>query len=68
VKYMGYYYQTLTSKELEVLRSKKYNRRSKLQRDVATYLNLQEIRKLNYQIQTIDNELEARRLQQGFDW
>jgi len=61
--YMGSYYWTLTSHQLEVLRSKKYNRSMKLQKEVATYLNIQERKKLAEQIRWIDAVLQSRREQ-----
>ena len=61
--YMGAYYWTRTSFDLNVLRSKKYNRLMKLQKEPATYLNIQERRKLAEQIRWIDAVLDARRVQ-----
>ncbi len=61
--YMGAYYWTRTSADLDVLRSKKYLRMLKLQREVATYLNIQERKKLAEQIRWIDAVLDARRVQ-----
>ncbi len=61
--YMGSYYWTRTPFDLNVLRSKKYNRLMKLQREASTYLNIQERRKLAEQIRWIDAVLDARRVQ-----
>ncbi len=67
MKYMGDYYWSRTTFDLSVLRSKKYNRLSALRRQPQTYLNIQEIKKLNEQINQIDAVLDARRLQTRLD-
>jgi len=64
-KYMGDYYRQKTVHELMVLRSKKYNRVSKLRKEASTYLNMQELKKLIEQIKWIDAELACRREQQS---
>jgi len=63
VKYMGTFYAQQTTHSLNVLRSKKFLRLTKLQSEPATYLNVQERRKLNQQIGWIDVELAARAAQ-----
>lgn len=62
------FYASISIKELNVLRSKKYNRLTKRQREPATYLNMQERKTLSAQIQWIDAELQCRADQMGFDW
>ncbi len=64
--YMGDYYLTRTTFDLNVLRSKKVNRLTKLRHDVKTYFVMQEIRKLAEQIDDIDAVLESRKLQTSF--
>lgn len=59
-KYMGEYYWTRSDYDLRVLRSKKYNRLSKLRSEPATYLNMKERRQLQEQMGWIDAVLEAR--------
>jgi len=66
-KYMGDYYRTMTTYDLNVLRSKKFLRLKKLDKEARTYLNIQEARKLNEQIIWIDAELQCRRDQMAFD-
>jgi len=66
MKYMGDYYSRQTTNDLKVLRSKKYNRVSKLRKEASTYLNMQELKKLIEQIRWIDSELACRREQMGF--
>lgn len=54
-------YWNMTTKELRTLRSKKYNRRLRLQAKIGlSYLELQETRTLNYQIDLIDRIINAR--------
>ena len=64
-KYMGEYYWTRTDHDLAILRSKKYNRIAALRREVMTYTNLKEIRKLQEQMGWIDAVIEARKTQLG---
>ncbi len=64
---MTSFYQYQTTHDLNVMRSKKFNRLTKLQREVATYLNLQERKKLNQQILWIDAELACRNGQLALD-
>lgn len=59
-KYMGEYYWTRTDYDLRVLRSKKYNRLTKLRSEAATYLNMKERRQLTEQMAWIDAVLAAR--------
>jgi len=67
-RFMGSYYQTRTSYDLDVLRSKKYLRMMKLQKEATTYFNIQERKTLHEQIQQIDSVLELRMLRaQLFD-
>lgn len=63
MKYMGEYYWTRTDYDLAVLRSKKYNRIAALRREVQTYTNLKEIRKLQEQMGWIDAVLGSRKEQ-----
>lgn len=60
-KDMTSYYAQQTVVDLNRLRSQKYNRISRLRKEAATYLNLQELRKLTQQINWIDAELACRR-------
>lgn len=62
-KYMGEYYWTRSDYDLRVLRSKKYNRLTKLRSEASTYLNLKERRQLQEQMGWIDAVLEARAAQ-----
>jgi len=64
--YMGAYYFTRTTYDLQVLRSKKVLRLTKLRHDAHTYFVMQEIRKLAEQIDDIDAVLESRKLQTSF--
>jgi len=66
-KYMGSFYAQQTTHDLHILRSKKYNRISKLRKEASTYLNMQELKKLTEQINWIDAELQCRRDQLAFD-
>jgi len=59
-KFMGHYYQSRTTYDLNVLRSKKYNRIVKLQHKAWSYLDIQELKRLKQQIMWIDAELAAR--------
>lgn len=63
MKYMGDYYFTRTTHDLNVLRSKKVNKLTRLRHDVKTYFVMQEIKKLAEQIDDIDAVLASRRLQ-----
>lgn len=63
-KYMGWLYAKKTTSELKTMRSKKYNRLTKLQSQPNTYFNLRECEDLRQMILWIDAELEARALQQ----
>jgi len=63
---MGDYYWTRTTYDLNVLRSKKYNRLKRLRAAAQSYFNMQEIRKLNEQIIQIDSVLDARRVQTSY--
>lgn len=63
--HMGNYYWSRTTFDLNVLRSKKYNRMMKLQKEASTYLNIQERKKLAEQIRWIDAVIDARRFQQS---
>lgn len=60
MKYMGDFYARMTEYDLNVLRSKKYNRVSKLRKEASTYLNMQELKKLVEQIKWIDAEIRCR--------
>ncbi len=60
LKYMGNYYATKTDRELATLHSKKYNRVTHLRNQASTYLNLQEIKKLNEQMLWIRAEQQCR--------
>lgn len=60
MKYMGEYYWTRTTFDLNVLRSKKINRLNKLRSEAHTYFVMQEIRKLAAQIDDIDAVVAAR--------
>jgi hypothetical protein len=60
MKYTGHVYARMSEHELRVLRSKKYNRLTKLRREAATYLNMQERKRLEQQVVWIDAELECR--------
>lgn len=60
MKYMGDYYATRTTFDLNGLRSKKYNRLQKLDHETRTYANILEAKKLNQQVGWIDAELRAR--------
>ncbi len=64
---MTSFYQYQTTQQLNVLRSKKFNRLTKLQREPATYLNMQERKTLNQQILWIDAELACRNGQLALD-
>jgi len=64
---MTSFYQFQTTHNLNVLRSKKYNRLSKLRSEPATYLNMQERKKLDQQIIWIDSELACRAGQMRLD-
>lgn len=61
MKYMGDYYFTRNTFDLNVLRSKKVVRLERLRHDVKTYFVMQEIRKLAEQIDDIDAVLASRR-------
>jgi len=65
MKYMGEFYSRMSECELNALRSKKYNRVSKLRKEASTYLNMQELKKLLEQIRWIDAELNCRHDQMG---
>jgi len=65
---MTSFYQNQSIHDLNVLRSNKYNRLTRLQREPATYLNMQERKKLQTQINWIDAELQCRADQLGFNW
>jgi len=62
-KDMTSYYAQQSELDLNRLRSQKYNRISKLRKEAATYLNLQELRKLTEQIKWIDAEIRCRKEQ-----
>ncbi len=62
--YTGYYYTNRTTYDLNVLRSKKYNKLAKLKKEPDTYFNLHERVKLAHQLREIDAVLDARKLQQ----
>jgi len=64
-KYMGTYYHTRTTYDLNVLRSQKYNRLARLRKDVQTYTVLKEVRRLNEQIGWIEAVLQSRADQQA---
>ncbi len=66
MKYMGEYYRRMTTFDLSTLRSKKYNRLTKLLSEAKTYLNMQEAKTLNQQIRWIDAELQCRHDQREF--
>lgn len=59
-KYMGAYYWTRNDYDLRVLRSKKYNRLTKIRREVMTWTVKREIATLQEQIGWIDAVLKAR--------
>jgi len=63
--YMGAYYHTRTTFDLNVLRSQKYNRLAKIRKEVQTYTVMKEVRKLKEQIAWIDAVLQSRRDQQA---
>lgn len=65
---MTSFYQFQSTHNLNVLRSKKYNRLTKLQREPSTYLNMQERKTLNQQILWIDAELACRAGQMKLDF
>jgi len=67
MRYMGDYYWTRTTFDLEVLHSKKYNRLTALRREPKTYLNMRETKTLVEQMNQIEAVLEARRMQSGVD-
>ncbi len=57
-----------TTAELRTLRSKKYNRRLMLQSRIGkSYLEMQETKVLNYQIDLIDRIIDARNANMMFD-
>jgi len=58
--YMGAYYHTRTTYDLNVLRSQKYNRLARLRKEVQTYTVMKEVRMLNQQIDWIDAVLQSR--------
>lgn len=60
MKYMGSYYATRTSRDLAVLRSQKYNRLMRINKEFPSYFVMQERRKLATQINWIDAELQCR--------
>jgi len=62
-KDMTSYYAQQSEFDLRRLRSQKYNRISKLRKEAATYLNLQELRRLTEQINWIDAEIRCRKEQ-----
>lgn len=64
MKYMGDYYRTRTTFDLNVLRSKKYLRLTKLRNEPATYTNMRERKNLQEQMNWIDAELRCRAEQQ----
>jgi len=63
IMYMGAYYNKRTTFDLQVLRSKKYNRLMMLRKEVQTYTVMKEVRQLNEQISWIDAVLESRKTQ-----
>ncbi len=65
--YTGYYYTGRTTYDLNVLRSKKYNKMAKLQKEPQTYFNVHERVKLAHQLREIDAVLDSRKLQQRLD-
>lgn len=67
MRYMGRLYANMTEYDLRVLRSKKYNRISSLRHQPSTYLNMQELKKLIYQLNTLDAELRSRKDQLSLD-
>lgn len=67
MRYMGTLYANMTEYDLRVLRSKKYNRISSLRHQPSTYLNMQELKKLIYQLNTLDAELRSRKDQLSLD-
>lgn len=67
MKYMGDFYARMSDHALAVLRSKKYNRVSKLRKEKSTYLNMQELKKLLEQIIWIDAEVRCRKEQIALD-
>lgn len=56
-------YVGMSSKKLKTLRSKKYNRLTKLEHQPIGYFNLQEVRMLRQQLIWIDAVIESRDLQ-----
>lgn len=67
MRYMGSFYQTQTLKNLKALRSKKFLRRTKLEHEPRTYLNMQELETLDNHITWIDAEIQCRADQMAFD-
>lgn len=65
--YMGNYYWTRTDFDLNVLRSKKYNRLTKLRHEAQTYSVMKEIRTLLEQMGWIEAVLRSRSEQSMFD-
>ncbi len=61
--YMGAYYHTRTTFDLNVLRSKKHNRLMRIRKEVQTYTVMKEVRTLVEQIGWIDAVLESRKSQ-----
>lgn len=61
MRYMGDYYFTRSTFDLNVLRSKKVVRLERLRHDAKTYFVMQEIRKLAEQIDDIDAVIASRR-------
>lgn len=64
-KYMGEYYRTRTTKDLQILRSKKMNRLNKLRSMPKGYFVMKEISDLAANIRDIDAVLEERKLQRA---
>jgi len=67
VKDMSNVYYNLPTDQLRALKSTKYVRYEKIERDMS-YLAMQEKRKLRQQIMWIDAVLAARNLQMGLDF
>lgn len=59
-------YYNMATKQLKTLRSKKYNRITRLEHLPMGYFNIQEVRVLRQQLIWIDAVLEQRELQMSF--
>jgi len=66
MKYMGTYYNKLSEQKLRTLKSQKYNRLQRLERDAGGYFHAKEVAQLKAQIGWIEAVLASRAAQMSY--